>query len=365
MDVVLFQFIGETFNNALDSYATTVASSVISAITATAVLGGTLYYAVMGMLMAIGRVDGPFSQFVVSCIKFTLIAAIALNVGTYGSMVIDSVRGMETGLADAFAGNSGAKSASIYQTIDKAVQDGWDIAAVLYERGNNRGWTEILLGLSEIGLGMTVALATMVIAVPAGAMIIGAHALLSLLLGIGPLFVLAIGWGPVKGYFDRWFGQVMTGVMQIALVSAVLAIALKLFTFTVAKVDVDSATQSTLFAVLELFVLTLVMLYLMYRAYEIGGTLGGGMSANAITLGAMAARAASIAGAPIAAGRAIGGAINPTSTRRDLESGMMVTAGRTNHFIAGNTMWNPSYMQHVLDNVGKNWGRARGGSISN
>lgn len=38
----------------------------------------------------------------------------------------------------------------------------------------------------------------------------------------------------------------MTGVMQIALVSAVLAIALKLFTFTVAKVDVDSATQSTL-----------------------------------------------------------------------------------------------------------------------
>ncbi|KLB52704.1 conjugal transfer protein TraH, partial [Xanthomonas euvesicatoria] len=82
------------------------------------------------------------------------------------------------------------------------------------------------------------------------------------------------------GYFDRWFGQVMTGVMQIALVSAVLAIALKLFTFTVAKVDVDSATQSTLFAVLELFVLTLLMLYLVYRAYEIGGTLGGGMSAN-------------------------------------------------------------------------------------
>ncbi|KLB48387.1 conjugal transfer protein TraH, partial [Xanthomonas euvesicatoria] len=78
--------------------------------------------------------------------------------------------------------------------------------------------------------GMTVALATIVIAMPAGAMIIGSHVVLSLLLGIGPLFVLAIGWGPVKGYFDRWFGQVMTGVMQIALVSAVLAIALKLFT---------------------------------------------------------------------------------------------------------------------------------------
>ncbi|MEA5249896.1 type IV secretion system protein [Xanthomonas fragariae] len=365
MDVMLFQFIGESINNALDGYATTVASSLISNIAASAVLCGALYYTIMGILMAVGRVDGPLSQLVISFIKFAMVGAIALNVGTYGSFVIDSVREMETGLADAFSGNSGANSATIYQTIDKAVQDGWDISAVLYERGNNRGWSEVLLGLSEIVLGMTVALATMVIAVPAGAMIIGTHAMITLLLGIGPLFVLAIGWGPTKGFFDRWFGQVMTGVMQVALVSAVLAVAVRMFTYLVSKIDVDSATQSTLYAVLSVFVLTLVMLYLMYRAYEIGGALGGGMSAGAITLGALAARSAGFAGAPGAAGRAIGGMINPMSTRRDLESGMMVSAGRMNHLVAGNTMWNPSYRQHVLENVGKNWGRARGGSVSN
>lgn len=44
--------------------------------------------------------------------------------------------------------------------------------------------------------------------------------------------------------------------------------------------------------------------------------------------------------------------------------GMMANAGRTNHMIAGNTMWNPAYRQHVLLNMGKNWGPATGGSVN-
>ena len=52
------------------------------------------------------------------------------------------------------------------------------------------------------------------------------------------------------------------------------------------------------------------------------------------------------------------------TTRRDMQSGMMVTAGRTNHMIAGNTMWNPAYRQHVLQNMGKNWGPTKGGSVN-
>lgn len=360
-DLMLFQFIGESINNALDNYVTTVAGSTISTIAAVAVTAGALYYATMGLLMAVGRVDGPFSQLMISFVKFGLIAAIALNAGNYSNFVVDSVRGMETGFADAFGGNNGAKSATIYQTIDQGVQDGFDLAAVLYEKGNNRGWTEMLLGLSEITLSFIIALATMVIAIPAGAMVIAGHAMLSLLLGIGPVFVLAIGWGPTKGFFDRWFGAVMTAVLQVALVSAVLAIAMKMFTFTVAKIDVDSATQSTLFAALSLLVMTLTMLYLMYRAFELGGQLGGGMASAAITMGGLAARAAGFASAPA---RAFGAVVNPVSTRRDLESGMMVTAGRLNHMVAGNTAWNPAYRQHVMQQVGKNWGRARGGSVS-
>lgn len=355
-DVMIFQFIGDTMTAALDSYVNTVAGAVISSIAATAVIAGGLYFAVMGTLMALGRIDGAFSQLIMACIKFMLVAAIALNVGTYSSFVVDSVHGMETGFQKAFSGDHGAAPASVYESLDKALQDGWDVSAVLYERASGRGVTKIGTALSEIMLGGAIALATMLIAVPAGAMVVAGHAMIALLLGIGPLFILAIGWGPTKQFFDRWFGQVLTAVLQVALVSAVLAIAVRMFTVAVTKIDVDDPSASTLFAILTVVVLTVVMLYLMYRAWEIAGSLGGGMASGAVTLGQMAARAAGV-------GSFAKNAINPVSTRRDMNTGMMVSGTRADHMASGNTMWNPRYRQAVSEQMFRHWGRSQGGSV--
>lgn len=57
-----------------------------------------------------------------------------------------------------------------------------------------------------------------------------------------------------------------------------------------------------------------------------------------------------------------GRVVNAPSTRRDMQSGMTVTAGR-NHLVAGNTVRNHAYRQHVMQNVGKHWGRAKGGTV--
>ncbi|MGO3125977.1 MAG: hypothetical protein ACTIKR_18295 [Advenella sp.] len=56
--------------------------------------------------------------------------------------------------------------------------------------------------------------------------------------------------------------------------------------------------------------------------------------------------------------------MNPKTTRRDLQSGMMVTADGSNHMIAGYIMWSLAYRQHVLLNMGKHWGPATGGSVN-
>ncbi|RMO95426.1 hypothetical protein ALQ30_200177 [Pseudomonas syringae pv. persicae] len=150
----------------------------------------------------------------------------------------------------------------------------------------------------------------------------------------------------------------MTYVIRIALISAVLGLAFKGFEGIVSKINLDDPEQNPLFTSLLLITFTLVMFWLLKEANDIAGALAGGANSAALTLRGMAAAAAT----PF---RAIANAVNAPSTRRDMESGMMVTAGRTNHMIAGNTMWNPAYRQHVMQNLGKNWGRARGGSIKN
>ncbi|MEA9731376.1 type IV secretion system protein [Xanthomonas campestris] len=359
-DSMIFQFIGDSITNAMDVYVESTVPALIEKITATAVLMGSLYYTIIGILISLGRVEGPFSQLMVSFGKFALIGAFALSAGTYMEFVVATGHDLETGLTQAFSGEHGANPTTVYQVVDQSVLKGLDLAQELWNRASNRGMTKIGMMIGEYFEAIIIATATLLIAVPAGAMIVASKTLLELLLGIGPLFIMLLMWPATKAFFDRWFAEVLTTILQIALVSAVLAFAMKIFVEVVGATNIDRLDASPFFDCVRLLIITVVMLWLMYVAYQKGAALAGGMTSAAITLGGLAAGASGIGSTVVGA---VNGAVNPVSTRRDLESGMMVTAGRTNHFVAGNTLWNPRYTQHVLDNVGKNWGRARGGSV--
>src|SRR5690606_25002682 len=142
LDPGIFQFIGESVDSALASFITGTVGSVIDAIMPIAILGATLYFSIMGYMMIAGRLQNPAGAVVIQGIKFICISAIALSVSGYNSWVIDVVRGLEDGLASAFAGRSSAGgSLSVYATVDSTLGQGWDIAADLWEQAGNRGLT--------------------------------------------------------------------------------------------------------------------------------------------------------------------------------------------------------------------------------
>lgn len=122
--------------------------------------------------------------------------------------------------------------------------------------------------IGEYFEAIIVAAATLIIAAPAGAMIVASKTLLELLLGIGPLFIMLLMWPTTKAFFDRWFGEVITTVLQIALVSAVLAFAMKIFVAVVSATNIDSVDASPFFDCVRLIIITVVMLWLMYVAYQ-------------------------------------------------------------------------------------------------
>jgi len=113
---------------------------------------------------------------------------------------------------------------------------------------------------------------------------------------------------------------------------------------------ISTTTDNPISSFVQIIVLALIIFFAQRKTSGLGARLAGGIAFDAVTFRSMA--------------QGIGNVVNPKTTRRDMQSGMMVTAGRTNHMIAGNTMWNPAYRQHVLQNMGKNWGSATGGSIN-
>lgn len=352
---MLFQFIGESVDTALATYVTTVSSTIVTTFIATAIAATSLYYVLFGFMMMMGRVEAPWSNFMVSAGKFLLISAFALSAASYSTWVVEAIRGLEAGLTAAFSGSDGMSPTSVYQVVDESIGKGWSVSADLWEKAGNRGWREMGMAMGEYINAIIIAVATLIIAIPAGAMIVVAKTVLSIMLGIGPLFIMLLMWPVTKQFFDRWFGVVMTALFQIALLAAVLSFAIMAFVAFVDPIDLNS-DQNTLFTSLQLLVIAVVMAFVLSTVNSYASQLGGGLATAGLTFGQLARAAIS----PMSVATR---AINAPSTRRDMQSGMMVTGGRLNHMVAGNTMWNPAYRQHVMQNMGKNWGRARGGKV--
>ena len=126
----------------------------------------------------------------------------------------------------------------------------------------------------------------------------------------------------------------------------------------IADVDLTGAGEYNPYLIgLQVFGLTLILSWIAMQAGGMASGLAGGVSSSALSLRQIASGAT----API---RGAANVVNGQTTRRDMQSGQMVTAGRLNHLAAGNTVWNPAYRQHVMQNLGKNWGKAKGGDVT-
>jgi type IV secretion system protein VirB6 len=353
-----FQWIGGSIDITLNSFIQTTSANVISVFIGTFTLAGALYFTVMGLLAMLGYIEAPVKDFFKIGLKWAVISGLALNATTYMGWVVGAIQGLETGIADAFSASSRATAAtSVYEVLDRAVTDGFSIGADMMEKMGKREWYEIGMMFFDLLNAIIIYLATILIALPAGAMIIAAKVLLSIMLGIGPFFIAMLLFGQVTAqWFDRWFSQVMTYIIQIALVTTVLSMGIKFFSKLSAEV-LASKTDEPIATMLEILLLSGVVFYMLQKAYEVGGALAGGVATAGITL-------RQVAQAAMSPGAAVYNAVNPVSTRRDMQTGMRTTARAASHMIDGNTAWNPAYRQHVMQNMGKNWGKAKGGNVN-
>lgn len=350
----IFQWIAGSMDQTLNTFINVTSANVINEFTTTIVGFGTLYFVMLGYMMIQGQVENAWSSFFKNCGKFLLISALAMNAGTYMGWVVEALRGLETGVASAFSATGGGPSTNVFQVVDKSISDGFQVGADMLSKMGKRQWYEMPMMFFDLLNALIIYVATLLIAVPAGAMIVVAKAMLSIMLGIGPVFIMMLLFGQFTSkWFDSWFGQVITYILQIALVSTVLSFGIKFFSSLVAEVLANPADYP-ISTMLEILIVTVVVFYMLQMANQVAGTLAGGISSAGLTLRGLASGAAS----PITKG------LNAQSTRRDMQSGQMVTAGRMNHLAAGNTVWNPAYRQHVMQNMGKNWGKAQGGKVS-
>lgn len=348
MEFALFQWIGGSVDAMLNTFVTQTASNVIYGFQMLLLTGVTLYITLTGYAISTGAVESPFWTFAKQCIKISVIAAFVVLPDYYISTVVSAIHGLESGLADIMSSPS-ATSTNIYQVLDKSVSTGLDVAYDMLGKAAKREFFEIGQMFWDLLNALMMAIAVFLIHLPAAATIIMAKLGLGILLGIGPLFIAALMFPVTARWFDKWFQQAMAFILEIAIVMVVVTVGVALYRALFEKVIVTGA-DNPIASFVQIIALALIVLFALRKTSGLGSQIAGGISFGAVTFRSMA--------------EGVGNTVNPKTTRRDMQSGMMVTAGRTNHLAAGNTMWNPAYRQHVLQNLGKNWGPAKGGSVT-
>lgn len=356
-DAMVFQFIGATVTNATDAFVQPAARALMFKLQMLALTGVTLYIVLTGYAIATGAVESPLWTFIKQCVKITVIAAFALTVDGYITGVMGAFSGLESGLADAM-NTSGMPAASIYEVLDKGLGAGLKIVGTCFQKADEAGWS-IGSALGWVIAGCIVAAGTVLVMMIGGAVVIVAKFSLAVMFAIGPFFIFSLFFPLTARFFDSWFSQVMNYILTVVIMAIVMTFAILAYSKFIEGADFSgNGTSNPMFAALQIGTLTGVLTWIILQVGGMASGLAGGVSMAAMGIRHLLMP---VSGG-LSAAKGAGNLVNPMSTRRDMQSGMMTTARRSSHMLAGNTMWNPAYRQHVMQNMGKNWGRAQGGS---
>lgn len=351
METQIFQFVGATVTNATDAFIGPATSQLMTALQALALAGVSLYIYLMGAAILFGTVQSPIGKFVIQSLKLVFITAIALTADTYSAVVVSTFEGLEAGLAEAM--NVGeVSSTSIYQVLDQTLGKGVELMNTCFRQADEAGWNFGSI-IGWILAGIAVAVGVTAVAVLGGAAVIVAKFALTIMFALGPFFILLLCFPVTARFFETWFSQVMNYTLLVVIIAIIMAFAMAAIGAFLQSADLSGAGEvNALMVAVEISALCFVLVFIIYQAYGMSAALAGGLSMAALTAAHMAVP-----------GRMAKQAINPTSTRRDLESNMMVTRSRADHLIAGNSMINPAYSQRALGQIGKNYSRWQGGSV--
>ena len=353
----IFEATGTSIDGVLDSFVSTTSSSMIAGIGGLIIAGVTLYLTVYGYMVLFGHIQEPFFEFLIRAGKIILIVTLALGAGAYQSNVVESFRGLESGLSSIVHNGS---ASNIYQALDNSFLAGMDLSNKAYAYANQSNLVTAFGTTAGWFLtAFVVSLGTLMITVVAAGYIFLAKIGLSLLFAIGPIFIMCLLFPAVRRFFDSWAGQVVTYILVIVLMATAMAFALKIFSGIVSNVNFDAAAvpggPNMLTLAFELLAVTLALMVVIFQIPRIASALGGGFGLSMLN--------------PLSpvgwAWRRGTRMINPMRTRRDMLTGHMETASRLQHIRSGNTVANPAYSRKLYENLRTGWGgwnKNQGGS---
>ncbi|CDO49829.1 type IV secretion system protein [Bartonella tribocorum] len=224
MNFTLFTQLFTKINQITQTYVTDTSSNAIITITPFVSIGITIAFIIYGWLIIQGAIDMPLSGFVNRFLRISIITSIALTSGLYQPEITNLITQMPYELSKALITNP-LNDTELMALLDTVATKGFKYAGRLFEETVFFEANGLLYSL----LGILILLATSSVVAIGGGLVILTKIAITLLVGLGPIFIIALLWQPTYRFFQQWLIQVVNYVILFLLLATVFNLMMNIF----------------------------------------------------------------------------------------------------------------------------------------
>lgn len=275
-------------NGELASYVGENTARVASILEPAFVTLGTVYVMIWGYLHLTGRIEEPFVAGLKRIVTLAMVFGVGLHLWLYNTLLVDTFYQAPTEFAAALVGASDP-----VHTIDAIWNAGGAVADQLYRDGSGFNASHFGYMLAGIVVWLIVGL----LCIYTIFLLALSSVALSVLLALGPLFVVFLLFDTTRRFFEAWLAQLANYALITILTVMVAVLMLHLVQSYAQQTQALGTSIQTVDAINMLLATVLVFLFLR-QVMPIAAGLAGGVALN--SLGALGA-AGRMIGAPMRA----------------------------------------------------------------
>lgn len=258
-DFTLYTDLFNKLDTVADSYISDSAADVIASITPTATACGVIVIMIYGILLMRGAVQAPVMDAIYKALKLIIVIGLALNIGIYQTYIVNFFANAPSQMASVLTGTAGTGNAHADAITDFTVA-AYNLGDKVWEQGSALTFNFGPIFLAAIIWAFTAALS----AYAAFLFALGKIAT-SVLLAIGPIFILLSVFESGKRFFEMWLQQLFNFALVVVLTAACLKFFLSVITTTTiqstaaATVPTSEILYFVAFALIDVLVLRQIM----------------------------------------------------------------------------------------------------------
>ncbi|HBZ5600727.1 type IV secretion system protein [Escherichia coli] len=268
----LFVRIFANVDSALSTYITDTVGNVIGYASPLFTSMMIVWIVMWGILMMFAKVDEPVRDGVFRIIRIGGIVALGLTVGTYMDVVVNVLQKGPEHISAVVSGTTGTTA----DTLDALFTKIFNVAKAAWDKGGvmngNFGLYLIALIVLVVGCGLTLFVAFLVLL---------SKFMITILLGIGPLFIIALLFNTTQRFFEAWLAMVCNFGILLILSASVGSLMISLGDTYISKMAPTESAAANMANLGDAAMLCLVFalcILVVRQVPSIASALGGGVA---------------------------------------------------------------------------------------